>query len=291
MRVALTGVSGFIGSFVARHLHEAGHQVTGLVRRSSGRDHVGPFVDRFVVGQQADESAWPAFLEGADCVIHNSYDFGQHDVDHHLQSDLIGSIRLLHASAPRRFVYMSSVAVHHDVRPRWQGLIDEDHPLKPSSLYGAVKASVEAHLWAAHYGERRAVCALRPCAVYGIDRRLDRSIGYPILKSLRDGQPFRRKGGGKFVHVDDVAAATVAAVCSDQADGRAFNLVDCYARWADWAKMAAAVLDVEADIDFSSPAAPRNQFDVSAARSLGVGLNRGFEGIRQHLVDLAEKTG
>lgn len=287
MRVALTGVSGFIGSFVARHLHEAGHQVTGLIRSSSRRDDVDPFVDRFAVGEQDDESAWPALLEGAECVVHNSYDFGSSDPDHHLKSDLVGSIRLLSASAPRRFVYMSSVAVHHDIRPRWQGLIDEDHPLRPCSPYGAIKASVESHLWAAHYGEGRATCALRPCGVYGIDRRLDRSIGYPILASVSEGRPFRRQDGGKFVHVEDVAAATVGAVEREDANGQAFNLVDCYARWADWAKIAADVLGVDADIDFSTPASPENQFDMTATRSLGVGLNRGIEGIRRHLEELA----
>ena len=291
MRIAWTGVSGFIGSYIARHLVEAGHQVTGLLRSTSVREHVDPFVDRFVVGEQDNESAWPDLLEDADAVVHNSYDFGSGDVDHHLKSDLLGSIRLLHASAPRRFVYMSTIAVHHDMRPRRQGQIDEDHPLRPSSTYGAIKASVEAHLWAAHYGEGRAVCALRPCGVFGINHRLDRSTGFSILTSLREGRPFQQQGGGKFVHVDDVAAATVAAIERDEANGRAFNLVDCYARWADWAKIAVEVLGVDADIDFSSPEAPQNHFDVAAARSLGVGLNRGAAGIRKHLKELAGKMG
>jgi nucleoside-diphosphate-sugar epimerase len=120
---------------------------------------------------------------------------------------------------------------------------------------------------------------------------LDRSTGYSILKSLREGQSFQQQGGGKFVHVDDVAAATVAAVERDEANGRAFNLVDCYARWADWAKIAAEVLGMDAKIDVSSPEAPQNQFDVTAARSLGVGLNRGVKGIRKHLKELAGKMG
>lgn len=291
MRIALTGVSGFIGSYIARRLSALGHQVTGLVRETSVRDHVEPFVDRFVVGNQDDESAWPAFLDGADCVVHNSYDFGRGDTDYQLRSGLLGSIRLLHASAPRRFVFMSTIAVHHDMRPRWEGVIDEDHPLRPGSTYGAIKASVEAHLWAAHYSDGREACALRPCGVYGIDRRLERSNGHPILASIAAGKAFRRAGGGKFVHVEDVAEATVAAVTRDDTVGRAFNLVDCYARWSDWARMAAEVLGVEADIDASSPAQARNRFDVAATRAIGVGLDRGLDGIRRHLADLAAEMG
>ena len=51
MHVALTGVSGFIGSVVARHLRGAGHSMAGLIRPSSRRDHVEPFVERFPMSQ------------------------------------------------------------------------------------------------------------------------------------------------------------------------------------------------------------------------------------------------
>lgn len=292
MRVALTGVSGFIGSNAARQLTEAGHAVTGLVRETSRRDHIEPYVDRFVVGTQDDESCWDELLDGAECVVHNSVDWSpirDNDLDRHLRSNLDGSIKLLHKAAPRQFIFISTVAVHHDIRPRWQGNIDEDHPLRPAGLYGAYKAAVEPHLWHAHYGNGQNTCALRPCGVYGIDPNMERTIGYPIVKKIRDGRTFDRAGGGKFVHVEDVAAAIVACVGNDEVAGRPFNLVDCYARWADWAQMAAELLGVDADIDFSSPAEPKNQFTKDAAQSIGVPLDRGFNGIRDHLRQLIEQ--
>ena len=289
MHVALTGVSGFIGSVTARCLREAGHTVTGLVRPNSRRDHIQPFVDRFVVGTQADESVWPSLLDGADCVIHNSVDWQPirtNDLAEHLRSNVNGSIRLLHAAAPRQFIFISTVAVHHDMRPRWNGLIDEDHPLRPASLYGAYKASIEPHLWHAHFGTGQNTCAMRPCGVYGIDPNLERTIGYPIIAKLKAGQRIDRAGGGKFVHVKDVAAAIVACVGNEHAAGRPFNLVDSYARWADWAALAAELCGIEADIDCSSPAQPKNHFSKEAAQSIGVQLDRGFQGIREHLREL-----
>lgn len=292
MRIAVTGVSGFVGSFLAKHLKGAGHSVTGLVRASSRRDHIEPFIDRFVVGHHDDPSCWPALLEGCECVIHNSLDreaWG--DIPKHLRSNLLGSIEFLRASGPRQFVFISSIAVHHDMRPRWQGSIDEDHPLRPSNYYGAYKAAVEAHLWAERFDPEwggRHTCAIRPCGVYGIDPHLDRSHGYDLLRQLQAGEPIRRPGGGKWVHVDDVAAATVAVVGNPAAAGRPYNLVDCYARYADWAAAGSEVLGVNAEIDFSSPEQPQNQFTKDAAASLGVSLNRGITGIRDHLRELAD---
>jgi len=293
MRAALTGASGFIGSAIARDLALAGHETTALMRPTSRRKHVEPYIARVVEGDLADETAWPDLLDGAECVIHCGVDWESlkgNDLEAHLRRNLLGSIRLLQVSAPRQFIFISTIAVHHDMRPRWGGAIDEDHPLRPASWYGAYKAAVEAHLWAAHFGHGRHACALRPCGVYGLDPNLERSYGYGLVQRLRRGESVDKPGGGKFVHVDDVAAATVSCVGNPETAGRAYNLVDCYARWADWALIAADLLGIQVKIDTSSPAEPRNRFTKDAARSLGVRLDRGHAGIRAHLAELIRRV-
>ena len=289
MRVALTGVSGFIGSEVARRLSGAGHRVTGLVRESSRRDHVEPYVDRFVTGDHGDESCWGVLLDGADCLVHNSVDWGpikSGDMARHWESNLLGSLRLIEAASPVQVIFVSTIAVHHDMRPRWAGVIDEDHPTRPGTMYGAYKAAVEAHLWADHFATGRNTSAVRPCGVYGIDPRLTRSYGFGIIRDLRAGKPYHKPGGGKFVHVEDVAAVIVAMAGNDAVAGRPYNMVDCYARWSDWAQMAADLLGIEAEIDHDSPAKPANTFTKDAVESLGVRLDRGHDGIKTHLVEL-----
>ena len=196
--------------------------MTGLVRPSSRRDHIEPWVERFVVGDHSDEGCWGALLDGAECVVHNSLDWQllsgrKSDFDVHLQTNLVGSLRLLKASAPRQFIFVSTIAVHHDMRPRWGGL-----------------------------------------------------------------------GGGKFVHVEDVAATISAIVGNEAAAGKAYNLADCYARWVDWARLAGELLHVDVQIDFSSPEHSKNRFVKDAAASLGIPLDRGHEGIRRHLVKLID---
>lgn len=290
MRVALTGVSGFIGSYIARDLSSRGHVVTGLVRNTSRREHVEPFVDRFVEGTHDDPDVFDDLLRDADAIVHNSFDWKvmQRDRHRHYETNLLGSLALLHASEGRPFVFMSTIAVHHDMRPRWSGVIDEDHPLRPSNDYGACKAAIEAHLWSRHFGQGQSTCALRPCGVYGLDPLITRSYCHGVIGKLRRGENVDKPGGGKFVHVEDVARATLAAVeHPEQVAGQAYNLVDCYARWCDWAIIAAEELGIEVpDLDTSSPDTPVNTFDMTAIESLGVPLNRGIDGIRAYVREL-----
>jgi hypothetical protein len=66
-----------------------------------------------------------------------------------------------------------------------------------------------------------------------------------------------------------------------------YNLVDCYARWADWALLAAEEIGCEVEIDQSSAEAPKNTFiTTNVANDLGVMLNRGTDGIRKQIQDL-----
>lgn len=320
MHVALTGASGFIGSVTARHLAEAGHEVSALVRETSRRDHIEPFVSRFVVGNQDDRDAWDELLDPADCVIHASVDWQALREDdgqdarptadalptadarptgylRHLQSNLIASLELLRRARqgrerPRQFIFLSTVAVHHDIRPRernerGQGVLDPDHPMRPGTAYGAYKAAVESHLWFEHFSSGQNTSAVRPSAVYGIDPKLERSVGYRIIQKVAKDRRFDKPGGGKFVHVEDVAAVLTRLVGNDVAAGNIYDMADCYARHGDMAKMAAEALGIDAEIDNSSPPAPKNVFTKEAVQSLGVDMDRGHDGLREHIRELA----
>ncbi len=300
MRVALTGASGFIGASVARALGEDGHSVTALVRHTSAREHIAPYVDRFVFGDQADPAIWADLVEDAQALVHNSVDWAalrEGPVDRHLRQNLLGSIELLdfcRRSGVDRFVFVSSVATHHDISLKWEGIVDEDHPLRPATLYGAYKAAVEPHLWWAHFSEGMHTVAVRPAGVYGVEPvRLEKTHGFEQARRLLSGKRVTKEefpGGGKWVHVDDVAVAIVRAVERDDAGGRAFNLADCYAKRTRFAEHAASILGLDASLvepDMGPPA--KNMFSKEATRDiLGVGLDRGDEGIREHMGALIE---
>lgn len=100
----------------------------------------------------------------------------------------------------------------------WQ-LVGEDAPLRPRSLYAASKAAQEhyALAWAESTGG--SVVALRYHNVYGPGMPRDTpysGVAAIFRSSLEKGEPPRVfEDGGQmrdFVHVDDVAAANLAAV-------------------------------------------------------------------------------
>ncbi len=291
----MTGGSGFIGAATIRLLASQGHRVRALVRPTSRREHIEHAVDTFVEGSLQDRNAHARLLEDADGLVHNAVNWNliqRGEMAEHLDVNLNASVELFDRAAKLEIpvVFVSSVAVHAAMLPAWNGRIDHAHPTRPGSYYGACKAAIEAHLWALAATRGLRFTVIRPAAVYGIDPSLMRSIGAPIIKQIRDGEPFTRAGGGKFVHVDDVAAAMAAPFSRDVPPTGIYHLADCYARWSDWATLACEVIGTAIDIDFSSPPQPQNMFETeSLARDLGVTLDRGHAGIRTHLEDLAAR--
>ncbi|MCI4673554.1 NAD-dependent epimerase/dehydratase family protein [Candidatus Mycolicibacterium alkanivorans] len=100
----------------------------------------------------------------------------------------------------------------------WQ-LVDEDAPLRPRSLYAASKTAQEHYALAWSESTGGSAVALRYHNVYGPGMPRDTpysGVAAIFRSSLERGEPPRVfEDGGQmrdFVHVDDVAAANVAAV-------------------------------------------------------------------------------
>jgi dTDP-L-rhamnose 4-epimerase len=112
----------------------------------------------------------------------------------------------------------------------WQ-LVGEDAPLRPRSLYAASKVAQEhyALAWAESTGG--SVVALRYHNVYGPGMPRDTpysGVAAIFRSSLEKGEPPRvYEDGGQmrdFVHVDDIAAANVAAIGSATGGFLALNV-------------------------------------------------------------------
>ena len=254
MRVLVTGGAGFIGRRVVVRLAETGHEpvvfdraveplddVTDLARVRAalgGCDAVAHLAAKVGLGQDVDDID--------DYVLHN--DLGTAVVLRAAANT--GVARVAYASSmvvygegayscplhgptspPPRRVEDLAAGRFDPLCPRCgsdlvPGLVGEDAPMDPRNVYAATKAHGE-HLAAAWCRETDGtVAALRFHNVYGPG--MPRNTPYAGVASLfasaiSRGEPPRVFEDGaqrrNFVHVDDVAAAVVAALEADLPPG------------------------------------------------------------------------
>jgi nucleoside-diphosphate-sugar epimerase len=297
MLVALTGASGFIGSYTAQTLHRAGHRVRALVRESSRRDHIAPFVAEWVVGTHNDQESAERLVAGADAVIHNSlgWDRGARSELPDLEDNVMGSLRLLESArlaGVRQFIFVSSAAVYHEIPDSAAGRITEETVTWPGGSYGAYKVAVEAHLKAYHVAYGMNTSAWRPAAVYGIDPNVRRSQWYELIDRARRGEPIDDPKGGKITHVQDIADALTLAIGDPSVAGQFYNLVERYMYWQEAAQIARELSGSNATIEDRKGAGPKNQFDTRKAVEFferhgnHTALRRGHAGVREYVHNL-----
>lgn len=291
MRIALTGATGFIGSYTARALAADGHDVVALVRPSSRIESIeGALADK-VEGTLEDPDARAKLCDGADCVVHAAADWKslRTDNEQNFRVNVLGSLSLLEAARQAdvgQFIFFSSIGAYHQILE--DRTLDESHPTWPNSQYGAYKAAVEPFLKAYHFQYGMNTVSLRPGGVYGLDPRLARSWWFPLVKRVRDGETIDVATGGKVVSVLDCAEAVRLCVGNDNVAGRFYVLVEMYLYDQEVAEIAKDICGSSSTILDVKGSGPKNNFETSAARGLGVPLDRGLDGIREYLEELLE---
>ena len=297
MKIAITGLSGFLGQYVAKKLFESDVHIKALVRRSSNTSHLKDYEEKitFVQGDLADRETLKKFVQDADVVIHMAYerngagfhDSANKDMKRLLDVNLSGSLELLDASKQsgvKQFIFTSSCAVYGYIFPDIK--LDEQHPLIPDSNYGAYKASVEAFCHSYFLSKKINTTIFRPVGIYGIDPNLAHSEWYDLIKNIKNGVDVEVVGGGKVVHVTDVAHAIDSAIDNKDAFGKVYNLVDFYIDNMTIAKMAAEICNSRSSIN-GTPKQPINTIDNTESKKLGVHYV-GTEGLRQYIQELVK---
>jgi UDP-glucose 4-epimerase len=219
----VTGGAGFIGSHLTRKLLAEGRKVTVLDNLSVGRREAVPEGARFVAGDIRDEPALTDALTEVDCVFHlaaqvtirGSFDRFYDDLD----TNVMGTARLLRAIDPLRvkwFTLASSMAVYADAPS--PAPISELHATVPISPYGIGKLAAEGV--SRQILEARGIpfTAVRYFNTFGPGQTYTPYVGVITIfvTRLAAGQGITVFGDGEqqrdFVHVDDIAAGTLATV-------------------------------------------------------------------------------
>ena len=215
-KIAVLGAAGFLGRRVTEVLAATdGLQPLGVARRAAPAWAGGV---SWFSGDATDPEALAACLVGVDAVVNCVAGDG---------ATMVAATRTLCAAAAsagvRRVVHVSSMAVYGDAT----GLVEERRPLDPGGgWYGLAKVECESLIDAFVRAGGDAVI-LRPGCIHG--PRSEQWTGRiaRMLRRHRIGDLGAAGDGGcNIIHVDDVAAAVLAAIRRPDVAGEAFNLGD-----------------------------------------------------------------
>ncbi|HEY4304157.1 MAG TPA: NAD-dependent epimerase/dehydratase family protein [Gemmatimonadaceae bacterium] len=232
----VTGGAGFIGSHVAKHCLNAGHQVVVLDDLSGGfRDHV-PEGALFIEGSITDEKLLSQLFDQYrfDYVYHLAA-YAAEGLSHFIRkfnytNNVVGSILLINEAVKHEvkcFVFTSSIAVYG----AGQVPMTEEMVPCPEDPYGIAKYAVEMDLHAAHSMFGLTSVIFRPHNVYGehqnIGDRYRNVIGI-FMNQIMTGQPLTVFGDGEqtraFSYIDDVAPAIARSVDLPAAQNQVINI-------------------------------------------------------------------
>jgi dihydroflavonol-4-reductase len=215
--ILVTGVSGFVGSAVARAFADAGWRVRGLVRSESPSANLRDFPGELVTGDMRDGPSMARALAGADALAHVAADYRlwAPDPDEIVRANREGTRTVMEAAlaaGTRRIVYTSSVAT---IAPLPGGAAHEDRPLTEQTAIGAYKRSKVAaeRLVEAMVAERGLPAVIvNPSTPIGPRDVKPTPTGRILVEAALGKIPAFVDTGLNLAHVDDVARGHVLAL-------------------------------------------------------------------------------
>ncbi len=236
MRILVTGGAGFIGSHVVDRLISAGHAVACVDDLSTGQTiNVNPQAD-FFKADVRDPQAMSKIFENwrPEMVSHHAAQVNlRKAVDepvHDASVNVIGTVNLLKLSVERKirkFIFVSSGGAVYGDPERLP--VDESHPTRPLSPYGASKLCGEQYVLLFNRTEKLDYAILRYANVYGPRQNPKGEAGVMAIFSMQmlAGETPTIFGDGTktrdYVYVEDIAEANQLVITVPNSQG-CFNL-------------------------------------------------------------------
>jgi len=233
-KVLVTGVAGFLGSYVAEHFLAAGDEVIGIDSLLGGAKENVPAGTRFIVADCLDLDAYSDEMTGVDVVYHCAaapYEgvsvFSPFLVHQHTAG---ASVAMLSASAKagvRRFVYCSSMARYG----RQRAPFTEDMTPQPVDPYGVAKYAAELQVRCIGdiYGMEWVIAV--PHNIIGPRQKFDdpyRNVASIMINRILLGRPPLIYGDGEqrrcFSYVADVMSPLAQFADDPSVVGEVINL-------------------------------------------------------------------
>ena len=216
--ILVTGGGGFIGNRFVEVIHLTGFgRVRAGVRRWASAARAARFPVEIVLCDVLDDRQIAAAMHGVDVVVHCAVGDERVIVE--------GTRNVLEAAARNqvsRVLHISTAEVYGtDV----SGRVDETRPCTTTgSPYANAKTEAERLVWQ-HSSRGLPVTIFRPSIVYG---PWSDQWTAALAERLQSGhwRRYSRYGEGtcNLVYVDDLVAAALSSIRSDNAVGQAFNV-------------------------------------------------------------------
>lgn len=230
-RVVVTGATGFIGSAVARALVCRGFDVAVMVRKTADTWRLGDDVQRMHVlhGSLHDADSYRAALQAfrPDTVMHLAWhgvSKAGRDDPSQVRTNVCGSAELLWAAIGAGCTTFIGVGSQAEYGP-CDTAIDEGHPPRPESLYGAAKLATLTLLDQVSRQHNIRLIWLRVFSVYGPQDSADTLLS-SLIRQLLGGIRPRLTSCEQvwdYLFINDAAEAFITVGATATASG-VFNL-------------------------------------------------------------------
>jgi nucleoside-diphosphate-sugar epimerase len=204
LNILITGATGFIGSHLCRELIRRGYNVFGLSKEDPRKGLLPLNQNRFHFqkGDIRDINTLCDIIKNNDIkvVFHlaarlpHPEDFNNPFLCFDVNAK--GTLNLLNAAylnGVEKFIYISTNSVYSD--PPEYLPVDESHPTRPSTIYGASK--LEGELYCNVYSKVMNMVILRYCGAYGKGQDKHYATYRFIIQALNN-EPITIYGDGKL---------------------------------------------------------------------------------------------
>ena len=215
-KVLITGVAGFIGSYVASRFLQEGYEVIGVDDLSNGHMEDVPTGVKFILGNLAESSTIARIPSGCIKILHlagqSSGEISFDDPVADLEKNTVSTLNLIHygiENQSERIVYASSMSVYGPVDDK---PITERQTCSPLSCYGVSKLAAEGYMRV--YQNELPYVSLRMFNVYGPGQDMQNlrqgMVSIYLAQALDNGNILVKGSTDRFrdlIYIDDVVEA------------------------------------------------------------------------------------